>query len=167
MIRALWFGLLALAAFTAAPAAAAARLFSEDAPLTIVITGPFNELVRKAKTNKDPYPATLTVRDGGGPVETLKIQIRARGLFRRTSGSCAFPPIGLDFGKQAPKGSLFHGDGKLKLVGGPLQAEDFGFIFPKGSDLVAPVNAAIADLKADGTFDALNKKWFLDYKMGQ
>ena len=116
MIRALWFGLLALAAFTAAPAAAAARLFSEDAPLTIVITGPFNELVRKAKTNKDPYPATLTVRDGGGPVETLKIQIRARGLFRRTSGSCAFPPIGLDFGKQAPKGSLFHGDGKLKLV---------------------------------------------------
>src|SRR5215467_4394848 len=25
--------------------------------------------------------------------------------------------------------------GKLKLVGDPLQAEDFGFIFPKGSDL--------------------------------
>ena len=22
-------------------------------------------------------------------------------------------------------------------------------------------------LKADGTFDALNKKWFLDYKMGE
>jgi polar amino acid transport system substrate-binding protein len=55
----------------------------------------------------------------------------------------------------------------LKVVGEPLGTEDFGFIFPKGSDLVAPVNAAIADLKADGTFDALNKKWFLDYKMGQ
>ena len=37
-----------------------------------------------------------------------------------------------------------------------MGAEDFGFIFPKGSDLVAPVNAAIAALKADGTFDALN-----------
>ena len=55
----------------------------------------------------------------------------------------------------------------MKLIGGPLGAEDFGFIFPKGSDLVAPVNAAIAALKADGTFDALNKKWFLDYKLGQ
>ncbi len=31
---------------------------------------------------------------------------------------------------------------------------------------MAPVNAAIKALKADGTFDALNKKWFLDYKMG-
>jgi polar amino acid transport system substrate-binding protein len=55
----------------------------------------------------------------------------------------------------------------FKLVGGPLGTEDFGFIFPKGSDLVAPVNAAIASLRADGTLDALNKKWFLDYKMGQ
>ena len=67
----------------------------------------------------------------------------------------------------AAKGYVDASGGKLKVVGGPLGAEDFGFIFPKGSDLVAPVNAAIAALKADGTFDALDKKWFLDYKMGQ
>ena len=54
--------------------------------------------------------------------------------------------------------------GKLKLVGEPLQAEEFGFIFPKGSDLVAPINAGIAALKADGTFDAIIQKWFVDYK---
>lgn len=54
--------------------------------------------------------------------------------------------------------------GKLKLVGEPLQAEEFGFIFPKGSDLVAPINAGIAALKADGTFDKLTQKWFVDYK---
>lgn len=57
--------------------------------------------------------------------------------------------------------------GGLKIVGDKLGTEDFGFIFPKGSDLVAPMNAAIAALKADGTIDALNKKWFLDYKIGQ
>ena len=57
--------------------------------------------------------------------------------------------------------------GALKIIGEKLGTEDFGFIFPKGSDLVAPMNAAIASLKADGTIDALNKKWFLDYKMGQ
>ena len=67
----------------------------------------------------------------------------------------------------AAKGYVHASNGGLKVVGGPLGTEDFGFIFPKGSDLVAPVNAAIASLKADGTFDALNKKWFLDYKMGQ
>lgn len=54
----------------------------------------------------------------------------------------------------------------FKLVGDPLGSEDFGFIFPRGSDLVAPVNAAIAAMQADGTIDALNTKWFLDYKLG-
>ena len=67
----------------------------------------------------------------------------------------------------AAKGYVDASAGTLKVIGEPLGTEDFGFIFPKGSELVAPVNAAIADLKADGTLDALNKKWFLDYKMGQ
>jgi polar amino acid transport system substrate-binding protein len=57
--------------------------------------------------------------------------------------------------------------GGLKIVGEKLGTEDFGFIFPKGSDLVAPINAAIAAMKADGTLEALNQKWFLDYKMGE
>lgn len=54
----------------------------------------------------------------------------------------------------------------FKLTGDALGTEDFGFIFPKGSDLVEPINAAIEQMKADGTIDALNKKWFLDYKLG-
>ncbi len=57
--------------------------------------------------------------------------------------------------------------GGLKIVGEKLGTEEFGFIFPKGSELTAAMNAAIAAIKADGTMDALNKKWFLDYKMGQ
>lgn len=67
----------------------------------------------------------------------------------------------------AGAGYVDASDGGLKIVGEKLGTEDFGFIFPKGSDLVAPMNAAIASMKADGTIDALNKKWFLDYKMGQ
>ena len=54
--------------------------------------------------------------------------------------------------------------GALKMIGAPLQAEEFGFIFPKGSDLVAPINSGIAALKADGTLDRLTQKWFVDYK---
>jgi polar amino acid transport system substrate-binding protein len=57
--------------------------------------------------------------------------------------------------------------GKLKMVGEPLQTEDFGFIFPKGSELVAQINAGIAALKADGTFDKITQKWFVDYKPAQ
>lgn len=67
----------------------------------------------------------------------------------------------------AGKGYVDASNGGLKLIGGPLGTEDFGFIFKKGSDLVKPVNAAIGALKADGTLEKLNKKWFLDYKFGQ
>jgi polar amino acid transport system substrate-binding protein len=64
----------------------------------------------------------------------------------------------------AGKSIAANSGGKLKLTGEPLQAEDFGFIFPKGSDLVASINAGIAALKADGTLDKLTQKWFVDYK---
>ena len=67
----------------------------------------------------------------------------------------------------AGKGYVDASGGKLKMIGEALGTEEFGFIFPKGSALIAPINAGIASMKADGTIDALNKKWFLDYKAGQ
>lgn len=67
----------------------------------------------------------------------------------------------------AGKGYVKASDGALKLVGEAMGTEDFGFIFPKGSDLVAPINAAIAEMKDDGTIDALNTKWFLEYELGK
>lgn len=57
--------------------------------------------------------------------------------------------------------------GAFKVIGTPLGTEDFGFIFTPGSDLVAPVNAALAQIKADGTLEALQKKWFYDYNSAQ
>jgi polar amino acid transport system substrate-binding protein len=66
----------------------------------------------------------------------------------------------------AGNGYVDASDGGLKIVGEKLGTEDFGFIFPKGSDLVAPINAAIAAMEADGAIEALNKKWFLDFKIG-
>lgn len=67
----------------------------------------------------------------------------------------------------AGAGYVEASDGGLKIIGEKLGTEDFGFIFPKGSDLVAPINAAIASMTADGTIEALNTKWFLEYKMGE
>ncbi len=67
----------------------------------------------------------------------------------------------------AGNGYVEASDGGLKIIGEKLGTEDFGFIFPKGSDLVEPINAAIADMAADGTIEALNTKWFLEYKLGE
>lgn len=57
--------------------------------------------------------------------------------------------------------------GAFKTVGEPLGTEDFGFIFTPGSDLVDPVNAALAQIKADGTMEALQQKWFYEYNAAQ
>jgi hypothetical protein len=117
MFRALWFSLAALACMLASPAAAQSRLFSDEAPLQIIITAPFPALVRAAKTGMNPLPATLTVADGVGPAQSLPIQVRPRGLTRRTAGYCAFPPIQLDFGEKSTlHGTVFRGQHKLKLV---------------------------------------------------
>ncbi|MDR3471634.1 MAG: transporter substrate-binding domain-containing protein [Devosia sp.] len=65
------------------------------------------------------------------------------------------------------QGYIGANPGAFKIVGDPIGSDQFGFIFKKGSDLVAPVNAALAAMKADGTLEALNKKWFFDYMSKQ
>ena len=67
----------------------------------------------------------------------------------------------------AGQGYVDASGGGLKIVGEKLGTEDFGFIFPKGSELVAPIDAVIEEMRADGTLEALNRKWFLDFKMGE
>jgi polar amino acid transport system substrate-binding protein len=52
---------------------------------------------------------------------------------------------------------------KLKIVGDPLTSEALGFVFKQGSDLIDPVNAALAELKANGKLDELYQKWFVNY----
>lgn len=50
----------------------------------------------------------------------------------------------------------------IKLVGESLSSDQLGFIFPKGSDLVDPVNQALAAMRENGTLDALAEKYFSD-----
>ena len=49
----------------------------------------------------------------------------------------------------------------VKLLEEPLTSEELGFILAKGSELTPLVNAALAEMDADGTLDALFEKWFL------
>ncbi len=67
----------------------------------------------------------------------------------------------------AGKGYVKANPETFKLVGNAMGSEDFGFIFPKGSDLVGPFNTGIDSMRADGTLDALNTRWFLEYTLGE
>jgi len=56
----------------------------------------------------------------------------------------------------------FIGANPGKMAIGPTLTSDeqLAFVFPPGSDLIEPVNAALASMEADGTLQALNDKWF-------
>jgi hypothetical protein len=116
MVRALLLAVAALALVAAETASAKSDLFSDTAPLKLVLTAPFKTLVPAAKSKIETYPASLQVSEGSEPARTLAIQVRPRGQMRRTT-FCDFPPIELRFGdKSELRGTVFKGQKKLKLV---------------------------------------------------
>ena len=131
-----------------------AKSFGADAALLIAAqpgTTPFYTAVYDVLDGDEANPRIKLFETFGAGVEALRAGDVDLVLTDGTAG----------------QGYVDASGGKLKIVGDKLGVEDFGFIFPKGSDLVAPINAAIAAMKADGTIDALNKTWFLDYKINQ
>jgi len=52
---------------------------------------------------------------------------------------------------------------EAELIGDPISRDEFGLIFPIGSDLVEPMDAAIASMQDDGYYDYLYQKWFIDF----
>ncbi len=131
-----------------------AASFAADDTLLIAAqpgTTPFYVGVYEVLDGNEANPRVKLFETFGATVEALKAGDVDLVLTDGTAGA----------------GYVDASNGGLKIVGDKLGTEDFGFIFPKDSDLVEPLNAGIAALKADGTLDALNTKWFLDYKMGQ
>lgn len=51
---------------------------------------------------------------------------------------------------------------ELDLIGESLSSDSLGFIFPPGSELVEPINEALASMKADGTLDEISSRFFGD-----
>jgi polar amino acid transport system substrate-binding protein len=58
-------------------------------------------------------------------------------------------------------GYMKENEGKLKIGAQITSDEKLAFVFPPGSALVAQVNKAMEAMIADGTLEALNKKWSL------
>ncbi len=52
------------------------------------------------------------------------------------------------------------GNGKVKTVGKQMLAQQYGIGFPKGSKLVVKVNKVLENMKKDGRYNEIYKKWF-------
>lgn len=114
MIRSFMLAFAAL--WLAAPLSAAEPakpLFAADEPIRVTIRGPVDTIARAPEESRQSYPGTLTV---GGTAEALPVQLAQRGITRRKSDVCQFPPLRVTFITPPPAGSLFAGQRRLKLV---------------------------------------------------
>lgn len=60
----------------------------------------------------------------------------------------------------AGQGYLGENADSLKLVGPSMSSDQLGFIYPLGSDLVEPVNAALGELAQNGFLEETNLEYF-------
>ncbi len=60
----------------------------------------------------------------------------------------------------AAVGFIGENPGMLKVGAELTSDEQLAFVFPPGSDLIDPVNAALEQMKKDGSLEAFNDKWF-------
>lgn len=110
-------GMIAFAAaclfVIAAPAAAQQPkpLFASSDPIHIVIQAPLQSLSRNRSSN---HVVQGTLTDPSG--QSLPISLRARGITRRATDVCDFPPLRVQFTSAPVATSLFAGQNKLKLV---------------------------------------------------
>jgi hypothetical protein len=101
----------ATAIMLAAPAWAGppTPLFSNEEPVAITISAPIPQL-SSDRDQRNKREGTLMV---GG--ETLPVRLSPRGITRRASDVCDFPPLRVDFPSN-PATGLFAGQKSLKLI---------------------------------------------------
>jgi hypothetical protein len=89
----------------------ATALFASDAPLRITLQGP-HDLIARNREGNQTRPGSLTV-DG----QPLPVALAPRGITRRASDICDFPPLRVEFpDAAATAASPFAGQRRLKLV---------------------------------------------------
>lgn len=118
------------------------------------INGPEDLPGRKVGTTTGSTAAAFLRGISVEPVEFSKIDDAFSALSAKNVDAVVFDaPVLLYYAAN-------KGQGKVRLVGPMLKKENYGIMFPQGSDLRKPVNEALLKLRENGTYDAIYAKWF-------
>lgn len=100
-----------------APAVGPARgdtipLFASDEPVSITLIADFEAISSDRSDDPQDRPALLVLENG----DSLHVELRPRGNFRRHPAICSLPPLRLDVEGLDLEGTVFLGQDKLKMV---------------------------------------------------
>jgi glutamine transport system substrate-binding protein len=157
---------LALAGITITPERKKAIDFSDgyyNSGLMVMVKSSDN----KIKSVADLTGKTVAVKSGTSSVDYMKANVKTDNLRQFPNIDSAYMELGTgraDAVMHDTPNILYFiktaGNGKFKAVGDSLAGQQYGVAFPQGSDMRVKVNAALATLKANGTYAAIYKKWF-------
>jgi polar amino acid transport system substrate-binding protein len=117
---------------------------------------------------EDLSDATVGVQRGtAGQIEAQELinaQTVGQGIPFRTIEE-AFEALqkgqveGVIYDLSAAQDRVEKSEGELRMVETVPTGEQYGIAFAKDSDLVEPVNQALAEIKADGTYEEIYERW--------
>ncbi len=91
-------------------------LFESYDIMEISIKGDLNFVFNNRDEESEYYKASLHYQADQETI-SIPLRIKTRGHFRKISSNCKYPPLLLNFAKSnTPKGSVFWGQDKMKLV---------------------------------------------------
>jgi len=93
----------------------APNLFESDSLLELSITTNLKALVKDVG-NKNKYHKGRLSYLLGDSIVSMIVNLKTRGNFRKDRSICTFPPLSIKFNKSESNYSLFHDNGKLKMV---------------------------------------------------
>lgn len=114
------FALVALATTAAAQTRGEKPLFESSDKIHLAIQAPLSGFIHN-RAIQGSIAGTLTDPSG----QALPISLQLRGITRRTSDVCDFPPLRVEFITPPPATSIFAGQKKLKLVTHCKNSPDF------------------------------------------
>jgi polar amino acid transport system substrate-binding protein len=118
------------------------------------INGPEDLPGKKVGTTTGSTSATYVSTHGSTLFEYQKIEEAIAALETGKLDAVVFDaPVLLYYAANS-------GRGKVRVVGRIFRKENYGILFPRGSELRKRVNEALLKMREDGTYDSLYERWF-------
>ncbi len=92
-------------------------LFGSDEILSVTIACNLRELINDTDEKTASYHSgILSYFDADSTNVSVEVELKTRGIFRKSKENCTFPPVMVKFKGQRNDSDLFSGQKKLKLV---------------------------------------------------
>ena len=96
--------------------AATTSVFAGDTPLEMTVRTDIRALLRDRGEERTDHDGLARLVRPDGSVDSVAVELRTRGVFRRRPSICPFPPLRLSIGRRAGRATPFEGERRIKLV---------------------------------------------------